>query len=263
MKRHAEKLIVLLTLAAVVCWVPAAGASITLDAGNPTAKVMVSGTGSGGASLAAEADFYLNGGSLYIFLKNTSDEAVNAQANTLAALLWSSETTLSTTGGQANLTYPGGLPSPPFPVASVSAFVVNGLFPTGGNVNDMWGYASGLSGAPHGANQGISEAGFGLFGQANFPGGSSNLDGSSWGIVSASTPDTTNLDGLGGRSYPRYFTYFVLTSAGSSLTLDNISFQYGTGLNEPNLVVPIPPTVWLLGSGLLGLIGFRRKFEKN
>jgi hypothetical protein len=28
-------------------------------------------------------------------------------------------------------------------------------------------------------------------------------------------------------------------------------------------LVPIPGAVWLLGSGLLGLIGFRRKFQKN
>jgi hypothetical protein len=27
--------------------------------------------------------------------------------------------------------------------------------------------------------------------------------------------------------------------------------------------VPIPPTMWLLGSGLLGLLGFRRKFKKK
>lgn len=29
-----------------------------------------------------------------------------------------------------------------------------------------------------------------------------------------------------------------------------------------NNVVPLPPTVWLLGSGLLGLVGLRRKFKK-
>ncbi len=27
--------------------------------------------------------------------------------------------------------------------------------------------------------------------------------------------------------------------------------------------VPIPSTLWLLGSGLIGLIGFRRKFRKS
>lgn len=31
---------------------------------------------------------------------------------------------------------------------------------------------------------------------------------------------------------------------------------------DRSAAVPIPPTVWLLGSGLLGLVGLRRKFRK-
>jgi len=37
------------------------------------------------------------------------------------------------------------------------------------------------------------------------------------------------------------------------------SYQVGSG-NIQNMPVPIPPTAYLLASGLLGLIGFRRKF---
>jgi len=39
----------------------------------------------------------------------------------------------------------------------------------------------------------------------------------------------------------------------------NVSFQYGTSFDEPNVVVPVPAAVWLFGSGLLGLVGIARK----
>ena len=35
-----------------------------------------------------------------------------------------------------------------------------------------------------------------------------------------------------------------------------------TSLQATSAVVPLPPTVWLLGSGLLGLVGWRR-FRKS
>jgi hypothetical protein len=62
---------------------------------------------------------------------------------------------------------------------------------------------------------------------------------------------------------------------GSTLNLNGLSLYVngvevfagaydGRVINEllPNPNVPLPPTVWLLGSGLLGLAGLRRKFKK-
>jgi len=53
----------------------------------------------------------------------------------------------------------------------------------------------------------------------------------------------------------------------ASLTNQNIAFleinknavAYGFGLRAPQVVVPIPPAVWLFGSGLLGLVGIARR----
>jgi hypothetical protein len=41
---------------------------------------------------------------------------------------------------------------------------------------------------------------------------------------------------------------------GEHLDIDNI--------NGDHCAVPVPPTVWLLGSSLLGLVGFRKKFRR-
>ena len=38
---------------------------------------------------------------------------------------------------------------------------------------------------------------------------------------------------------------------------------YGTNTPEGGGNVPVPPTVWLLGSGLIGLIGLRRRFFRK
>ena len=65
----------------------------------------------------------------------------------------------------------------------------------------------------------------------------------------------------------------LILSAGSSLNIDGISIFYNSltdnggsinFLNGGQLIenpVPIPSAVWLLGSGLIGILGIRRKFK--
>jgi hypothetical protein len=92
--------------------------------------------------------------------------------------------------------------------------------------------------------------------------------GATSGVVSVS--ETSLLFDFSGQ--PDAFTLFTLTfsaqaigdSAFSFLTVD-LSDPYvnaidASGGGDAN-VVPIPPTVLLLGSGLLGLVGFRRRLR--
>lgn len=63
---------------------------------------------------------------------------------------------------------------------------------------------------------------------------------------------------LGAIDYDRTFSTFSITDNGANPDIGFDSVAYGT-TSSP---VPIPAAAWLLGSGLLGLFGIRRKFSK-
>jgi len=70
----------------------------------------------------------------------------------------------------------------------------------------------------------------------------------SWTVNSGSNTTPANLD---------LFTGLVVNF---DITKPlEITFASNTA-NDKFAPVPVPPTVWLLGSGLLGLIGIRRRF---
>lgn len=246
-----RKFLLVLAILAVTCWAAVASADmIVTDGGSPLTIPGSSG------SLSASATFSLTGGVLTIVLTNTG-AATTDPGGVLTALFFTPGAALTPLTASLNN-------------GSSVATVYNGTFPTGGNVGGEWAYGSGLVGAPHSAIAGISSSGLSpLFGDSNFNGSNltppAALDGANWGIVAASTTSTNN-GFLNQSPYANNFTLFTLSVEGNpnTLTLGNISFQYGTGLNEPNVPgVPIPPTVLLLGSGLLGLIalGVRRRKE--
>ncbi|MFN7020481.1 MAG: XDD4 family exosortase-dependent surface protein [Phycisphaerales bacterium] len=205
-------------------------------------------------SLSASATFVASGSNLIITLTNTSTADANVPADMLTAVFF------DIAGPALSLTRVGAV------LAPGSTVINSAVQPAGGVVGGEWAYVGGLVGAPHGASHGISSAGFGLFGPGElFPG--PNLDGPlspngvQHGITSASDPGANN---NGGASVPLIRNAVVFTLGGlpsgfdPSTRITNVSFQYGTGLDEPNLLVPAPGAAGLFGLGLLA-IGRRRR----
>jgi hypothetical protein len=247
-----KNLLVLLAIAALACWLPGqagAGCIILVDA----TPVTVSASGTNPASgnpLSAQAIFTLNAGghTLTVQLLNTENVAnlvgQLVPSDILSALFFSPNATLAPLGAH--------------PLAS------NLINPdaTLGNVGQFWAYEDGLVGAPHGATAGISASGYNLFSTGNFAANGQTLDGlNSFEIAPGGFNGTqgnntvNNADNL--VVFENDFFLRVPTEL-TSLELCDISFQYGTTLNEPNLV-PLPGAVLLLGTGLLGLVTYGRK----
>lgn len=146
-------------------------------------------------------------------------------------------------------------------VVAVGSTVLFGTTDPGNVVGGEWAYKGGLVGAPHGAAYGISSAGFNLVGPMDrFPGSDlqnpDSPDGLQYGITSAGdNPATGNTPVTGANALIKNSVVFVLTGLPQSFdpltAISNVSFQYGTGLDEPNLIVPEPAAAALLLGGLM------------
>jgi PEP-CTERM motif-containing protein len=223
-----------------------------------SAQAQVTFTANDGGVRDASATFeFLSSSQLRIVLTNTSTFDVVNPSQVLTGLFFdiAGSPTLSATSA----------------VLTSGSSVIYDSAPAGGVVGGEWAYASGLSGAPLGADYGIASAGFGLFGESNlFPGAdlASPLspNGVNYGLVSAGDNAATgnggimNSDGL-----IRNSVTFTMT-VGSSFALSdigNVSFQYGTALSEPNVTPPIPEpetyAMLLAGLGLMGFVARRRQ----
>jgi hypothetical protein len=207
--------------------------------------ILLSATGQASAlPLSAAASFSMVGGNLQVILTNTDPGDVLIPTQVLTALFFD-------VAGNPTLT--------PISAALGGSTVFFGP-DGGGNVGGEWAYAASLSGAPGGAQQGISSAGFGLFGGANFGGPNLDnpaaVDGLNYGITSAGDNlGSGNAEVTGNVPLIQNHVTFLLGVPDSFTVSDisNVHFQYGTALNE---VVAEPGTLLLLGSALLITAGF-------
>jgi len=211
-------------------------------------------TGSGtdpanGAALSASATFSLVGTDLQIVLTNTSTFSGSyVPSNILTALVFdqgssNNGVTLSPTSATANV-------------------LIQGPLPSGTTIGDFYDYKSGISSSVWpGATQGISTAGFNIFGQGNFGSNGQNVDGFGEGIVGPGY--TTGNDHIPTTPLVQNSMTFLLTPS-ATFDVDNVThvfFQYGTALEGQ--VVPEPSTLAIAGLGALGFLTYGLKRRKK
>jgi hypothetical protein len=210
----------------------------------------ISFTASDAFGRAASVDFTISGTSLVVTLTNTSTADVLVPIDVLTGVFFDVAGNPALSSGSALLG------------SGSSVFYDPDGQPADGNVGGEWGFAINLSGAPGGAKMGISSSGLGLFGGATFPGedlaSPAALNGLQYGILSAGDDAATGNGGIAGTGglikNSVVFTLGDWDPTLNSVSVSNVSFQYGTALTEPNIRVPDgSSTVGLLGLAFCGL----------
>jgi hypothetical protein len=200
-------------------------------------------TGTSG-NLSASATFETSGQNLVVTLVNTSTHDVLAPGDVLTAVFFDIDPTASLTRVSA--------------VLGTGSSVLFGGTDPGNVVGGEWAYDSGLSGAPGNAVLGISSAGFDLFGPGDrFPGnnlqGPDSPDGVQYGITSQGDNPLTGNGGITGQALIQNSVVFTLgLPANYTLQgIDNVTFQYGTALDETSIPGVPEPTTMIAGALLL------------
>jgi hypothetical protein len=195
--------------------------------------------------LAASALFSLTGTQLTVTFTNAAGTNSNKYANpdVLTAVFFG---TTGLTLTPVSATAPETVDNTGAPVCSTGTC----------DVGTGWEYATGFS--QYGTMNGISAAGFGIFGNSNFGLPSMNVDGVDYGILPSNYPGTLGTS-VNGSPFEVSSVNFTLTvQPGFTLaSIDRVVFQYGSALNEDSFVgvrfAPEPSALLLLTGGLIAL----------
>jgi hypothetical protein len=199
---------------------------------------------------SARLDAQVSGSNLIITLTNTSIEDPSTPTEILTGVFFD-------IAGDPTLN-------------ALSAAICQGCSVTGGGLTDAnggvggeWAYKSATDLA-FGANYGISSTGLSLFGPKDIFGGTSFSknppNGLGYGITTTNDKSANNNGGMG---VPLIMNSVVFTFSGvpqgfdPSTAITNVTFQYGTALNE--LTVAEPATLPLLVVGIVFLATYRQK----
>jgi len=209
---------------------------------------------------SGSAEFSVVGDQLIITLTNTSGGPLNHNWQVLTGLTWDMVDTDASLAPVSAMLYNSVLISPSMPAADISG---------------EWGFKSDILAAGLGS-YGISSVGDILYGADTFGvndrigsiniSGPASLNGVDFGIVGASFVPTL------GTSKQGPFVQGINATAGSvrftfningTLTEDNFSNVGALYGSSGAPVVPEPATLVLLGSGIFGLLAFRRIRRRN
>lgn len=227
-------------------------ALVGLTAGEAVAaQVTLNFSGSNPSGHAASATITLNdvANTVTIRIQNDIDSGHNSLGSrALTGLFWNM-TAGSLPFTSVTATHGGYIGSP------------SGLTPM-----QLWAFRGDLSAGstPFGTQYGLGAAGFGVFGSANMlapgaPGSQPNgIDG---GILS---PTGNTYGGQNQNPMFRSFVQFVFNVNSSffagginNIDVSGVSWQYGSGFDEPRItLVPLPGAAWAGLAGLGGLAGF-------
>ncbi len=214
--------------------------------------------------LAASATFDQTGASLTVTLTNTSTSDALDPTDILTAVYF-------------NLTGDPALSRTSAILAPGSVVKVGGtgaLVPvSGGVVGGEWAYLNN-SDPPLPNSSGVSSVGLGVFGPGDlFPGpnlqGPTSPDGVQFGITALGDNLLTGNGGLSGEDLIQNSVVFTLGgyTGDPSADITAVTFQYGTGLDEPsypgspsgNPNVPEPSSLATMALGALALLGYRAR----